>query len=922
MKSHARLYASLFSCVVLAQWAAPAQASAGCLVQGNALNPSGVNPSTVGNWMDEEGLGTRIPAARAPSGQFYNIPLSPREEAEAAAKGEAGWKGWGYAELGGLAVSGDERSQGFRNYKDLKSGAYLNSFAVTGEDKANARYVEAIGGGVGMLDQFYCLQFGRYNDWKVSAFYDSLPQVFTTTYRSLWSGAGTGNLTLNGLTPGGSASAATTQTNIRNALATTENSELEVVRKTAGVRFDMNLTDAWKIYASFVNEKRQGARPFGAVFGGGGGGGNMEVAESIDYDTHNFAAGLQFSDSVSSFNFSATASFFRNDIDAMTFQNPLYITLNGITGLNPGSFTQGRIDLAPDNEHYNIKGEYARAFPNFYKGKLTATVALGTMRQNDKLVTPTEYSLSGGTVTAGGRSLANVWNTPGALSRDSADARIDTLLADLGLVLKPVSGLDVNGKLRYYETRNSMQYQSCNPLTGQWGRLLNDGSGLSLVTANTTAGVNPAGTSANAYNAVGCNLDAARALNLSPASGNVPIASVPFDYQQFNASLSGDYRLGKASSLNATLERETFNREFRERDETWEDRFKLGFVDRGTIDGMIRLSYEFARRRGGEYDPNPYEAFYSASLGPVPSANAVAMPSWLHSINQFRAFDLADRNQNVLNARVNYAFHEVLEGAVTLQAKDAEFPGQLGRTGHQKSNSATVDMSYQAGSTAVVYGYYTYQRSAMEQAGVQPNSCTLNNTYYFYSNGQVLMTVRGAPAPVVPAGLTLVSTQNVTAANWSSLCGAASPTSPLFPDSRGWDVASKDRNHVIGAGVKYDFGKVRLDTNFTRTLGRTQINYTYNGAALDMTPVQAALAGGGPSDLSFAQNIFDASVLVPINKNLTMRFLVRYETGKTRDWHYDGVATNPMPANNALYLDAGPQDYRATVVGVLFQVAL
>ena len=41
MKSYARLYASLFSCVVLAQWAEPAQASAGCLVQGNTLNPSG-----------------------------------------------------------------------------------------------------------------------------------------------------------------------------------------------------------------------------------------------------------------------------------------------------------------------------------------------------------------------------------------------------------------------------------------------------------------------------------------------------------------------------------------------------------------------------------------------------------------------------------------------------------------------------------------------------------------------------------------------------------------------------------------------------------------------------------------------------------------------------------------------------------------
>jgi hypothetical protein len=49
-----------------------------------------------------------------------------------------------------------------------------------------------------------------------------------------------------------------------------------------------------------------------------------------------------------------------------------------------------------------------------------------------------------------------------------------------------------------------------------------------------------------------------------------------------------------------------------------------------------------------------------------------------------------------------------------------------------------------------------------------------------------------------------------------------------------------------------------------------------------------------------------------------MRFVVRYETGKVRDWHYEGIAANPMPANNAVYLDAGPQDYRATAAGLLF----
>ena len=53
-----------------------------------------------------------------------------------------------------------------------------------------------------------------------------------------------------------------------------------------------------------------------------------------------------------------------------------------------------------------------------------------------------------------------------------------------------------------------------------------------------------------------------------------------------------------------------------------------------------------------------------------------------------------------------------------------------------------------------------------------------------------------------------------------------------------------------------------------------------------------------------------------------MRLMVRHETGKVRDWHYDGVTANPMPANNALYLDGGPQDYKATMFGILFHVRM
>ena len=877
-----------------------------------------VNPSTAGSWMDEDGMGTRKPAARTPSGQFYDIPLAP-VDLEELKTNAAGVRSFGHVEFGVIDVHGEKR-QGYGNFKDLESGAHIESFGYTAEQPDAARYVEMIGSRPGRSDQFYGLQFGRYNDWKLNLYYNETPTVYTSAYRSLWSGLGTDRLTIeNNLPLGGAANANATSTGILNALSSTEETTLGVKRSKASIRFDKTLSESWKAYTSYSHEQREGARPFGAVFGNAGG--NLEVAESINYTTSDFLAGLEYASGLNRFNLKATASVFRNNVDTMTFDNPLFITLNGSTGLTSSQFPQGRFDLAPGNEHYHLKGEYGRSLPGLYQGNFTATVALGTMRQDDALIPPSPYTLAGG--TAQGVSLANNWNTVSALSRQSADARVDTRMADLSLSLKPASALGVKAKLRYYETENHTQYLSCNPLTGQFGRIINDGSGISLVNVNTTAGANPPGTPQTAYNSAGCNPDVARAMNLVPTAGNIPIRSIPFDYQQWTAGISADYRLDKVSSLNAALERETYHRANRERDETWEDKIKLGYVNRGVIDGMVRVSFEHAERRGSQFKADAIAPFMSESLGPQPATDGVNLTGWLRGVQQLQRFDVADRDQNLFNARVNYLFHPSVEGGMTLQWKDANYFGQVGRVGQQRQSSVTFDLNFQAGPEAVIYGFYGFQQARSAQRGIESNACVMGQTYYFYSNGQVLAPATvGGPAPATPAGTTLVATQTVSSANWESVCGSSSPTSPLFPESKAWDVDTKDRNHSIGLGVRYDFGGAKLDANFTRSLARTQIGYTYNPAALGLTPVQQALAGDGFSDLSFAQNIFNVSLLVPLTKRAALRFLGQYENGTVRDWHYDGVRQNPMPTNNSVYLDAGPQDYSVKLIGALLILKL
>ncbi len=867
---------------------------------GNALNPAGTSTTKE---RDPAGLGLQQ-FSRSPTGFLVTRPNLPAE----FTKNEYGWLTSGSIEIGGLSVSGDIGEAKFREYKDLRNGGYINNFDAQMENPETAYFVEALGGAVGRQDQYVGFSFGRYNDWKVKSFYKEIGHVFTSNYRSLWNGVGTDNLTLNGLRPGGTTSPATTDINIGNAALATPYSTLSISRKKGGVRADLKFWENWNVFASFTSEQRQGARPFGLVSGAGGGTGGVETPESIDYRTVDLLAGLQYSDTLNSVNITLASSMFRNNINTLTIENPLFITppAGALTTNGIALFPRAVFDLYPNNNFYNVKGEYARALPDFYRGNFTALVSASSSRQNDSLIPSTPYA---GAVVNG--VTGGAWDSTSSLSKQTAGARIDSTLADFALMLKPASGLDLKGKIRYYETRNGLDYLACNPLTGQWGRLLNDGSGNAIV--NTAAYLVPG---------VRCGIAATAALGVVPSGGNIDIRSIPYDHRQLNYTLSADYRLGKAANISAAYEREEMNRAYRERSDTYEDRIKLGYVSRGLDKGSLRISLENDRRRGSTYTPDPYSDFYSVALGPLPTAIGTATNPWIRTNDLHRKYDLADRDQNILNVRFNYALAPNLDLGTSLQAKDTKYPeSQYGRNDHQRLDSANIDLNWLPSATLSLYSNYSYQAGKMRQAGLQPNACIIGTTYNFLSDGSVQT---GALSPAqIAAGLSIVASRGVLASNFQSLCGTVSPTSPLYPTSRTWDISHRDRNHFFSVGGNVNFTKARLEMNYTFSKATTAVKYGYNAAALGLTPAQVALIGDGFPDLTFRKSTLESNLVVPFSNKVSLRLLYRYEIGKIRDWHYDGVAQNPTPnTNQQTFLDSGPQNYKATVVGLFLTFAL
>ena len=851
---------------------------------GNSLNPGGLDMTLV---TDPEGF-SPVMAGKGPShtpgGQLYLYPTATPVMTETA----SGWAYSGSIEAGYTGGGGNLNNAGFKEYADFENGALINSFAFAVEKPQSHAFVNARGGGIGRDDAYFGFEAGRYNQYKLSAFYNETPHVFATNAKPVWNGVGTGNLALPaGVTPGSvnesaSVAAGSNYAAFQNIVRLLGATTIELERKKLGVKFEGYLAPAATGFVSYTNERREGTRPFGGGFmfdfmrfyggaqstpGGnayvrgdnttpaaiatpGGGnyaaGGVMETVEPLDYTTHDFLAGLRLVDGNDRLNLTVNASLFRNDIKSLTWQNPFQVGFPGNNFYATG-IDQGRFALSPDNDYYNVKAEYGRVeLP--MNGQLTAVVSVGRMRQNDDLLAPTvndniRNSFGGDTLVP---NSAN-WATTDALSQKTANARIDTALADFGLSLRPTDDLTLRGKFRYYDENNLTDYTAFNPLTGQYGYVALDG-GLSLF--------------GNGYSGI---YDPNRPLQ----NNAIRHKSIPTSYHKLNSSLAADYNLSRLTVASVALDREEIFRDHRERDRTTEDRVKLSMNTRAIEDGTLRLSYEYANRRGSEYNYDPYVQFYV--IEPV---------NYVHTLAELRKFDLSDRSQHILNARFNYMLRQDMDVFVSLQHKEADNRADYGRIGGERAETLNLEWNYTPSPVSSFYTFYSIQEATSRMRNI--NDATVNN---------------------------------------SSHAGGAS-----FPLSGAWEESFRDLNQVVGAGLTHLFGKFRLESRYSLSWMKNKVDTGYANA-------QEATRGSGKSEtltdaeaansfnnMRFTQHLLETSIAWPLEKNLNVRLFHRYEKRNISDWHYDGIGEQLI--GQKLYLGNSPENFTNNLFGVFLQYSM
>jgi hypothetical protein len=260
---------------------------------------------------------------------------------------------------------------------------------------------------------------------------------------------------------------------------------------------------------------------------------------------------------------------------------------------------------------------------------------------------------------------------------------------------------------------------------------------------------------------------------------------------------------------------------------------------------------------------------------------------------------LADRDQQIVNLRVNTMMRSDLDAGISVQGRAARFPDSAYGLTKRNEQSANLDLNYQPSPHRNIFAFYSYQTGRNRQAGI-------TQVFTATTIGQV------------------TSLGTITPDNAIQI--ASSPGGSTYPLANAWAVESEDRNHVLGLGLRQDLGKATLNFDYTYSSGLTRITYNYNSPGA-ISVANSAFAGSGMPDLVTDTDYLNASLRYALTERWAVRFVCRYQQERIRDWHYQGIDTTPVVGNpaalpTAVILDGGPHNYKVTWYGVIFEVDL
>ncbi len=382
----------------------------------------------------------------------------------------------------------------FNEFREVPEGAVFEFGRLTWAPKEGTTTLSFTAVDVLEDDQRYLFELTNPARVAFRAAYSELPRFYSSGSTTIWSGAGSGELTLANAFRQGAETAAGLPTApfaapalvayMRAALAGAAPFDLATQRKDLSGALEVRVARDVTLGLTGRRERREGTRPLGfgtyirrqALSGvPGTGAGSFwretieargsELIEPLDYTTTEAAVTLSWARAGHSLSAGWFGSRFRNDTDALFFDNPFEAAPgrasagvfdprsdqepaapNGNNNLR-GLFARSSVQLWPQNDYNRVFGQASLRLGS--NTRLTASVARGTLKQDAPFL---PYAENDQVVFAGVAGQPGVvYARDAALPRASLGGEMITTQADLKLSVRPSPALTLRAAYRHYD---------------------------------------------------------------------------------------------------------------------------------------------------------------------------------------------------------------------------------------------------------------------------------------------------------------------------------------------------------------------------------------------------------------------------------------------------------------------------------------
>jgi MtrB/PioB family decaheme-associated outer membrane protein len=573
-------------------------------------------------------------------------------------------------DLGARQFNGTLNSSKFTEYRDLPAGVFVNRFSLSFMNPDYTNIFSLWGSNVGQRDQNVAVQWGERGKYKLELEWDQIPHNYTNTARTVFSGAGGGELVMpdtiqksmrtiltRDINPGVPGVQFDTLAITNLVLGTARGVDIVSRREKGKGVFSYAPIEELDIKLQYTNERRSGTKPLGGNFAFN----PVELVEPTAYRTQEALANIEYAAKDWNVQLGYAASIFDNNVDVLVWDNPF----REIDAVGAGS--RGRLDLYPDNTAQKLNFSGAVSLPA--STRLMTSVSYGWRKQDDRFI---PYTIN---------RVVDTMATLPRLAAASLDGKVGTTLINFSLTNRFFSSIWFTARFR------SFDYDNRTPSLIFPGYVQTDNSIVSVQRRN-----------------------------------------LPIGYKKTNALVDATLRLVKDVSFKVGYERENWDRKHRDAEKTNENIYKasLDYTPRSWL--LLRTSYSFGAKKTPHYDAEEVaeESFPlgegAGTLGQLPQlrkfdmatrdrnrANVLAQITPLDFLTFTGSFGLA-----------NDKFKESEYGLLKNESNNFSF---------DVSFNPTYDLSFFASYTRENFNYAMKSRQRVPVAGTTRANDTTNNDW-------------------------------------------------------------------------------------------------------------------------------------------------------------------------------------------------